>query len=721
MLDEKKVAEAKDTLKKSCTKVKEDLASDKFPLVECSLKQQVESLCEETLQWLLNFSSNANRMTDVQKMQEEIESSVKKVEEHHQIIIEQRKRLKQKKVSFKLYCFEVRKSLQKVGKYYSFDDELKQAVDLACGKALESVDAEGVTCDAIQRMQEKIESKLERIVEIHSRKMSEKQHIVAINSFIKKCHETKLQFSEGGKYRELNGNDRMKVIKFCDEAVKEIFERNLSEKYLNSLHLQFNKTLRDANECHKKLLQEKAKLDFDKKILLGSCCNVERAFSIGLQSHLIQAMKSLTNETRVGLSKESLSRSEFEAMKSNYFVRLNDIKEQQKQYEEDRKLAKAHQDFSDFCNATKSSFSGSGLLASVGDEIRTEIVSACDEALDWMVFIELTVGVIQEKKEQMELLVKNSLEKHRSEQEKVLLAKNKVSDSLLELKEKFSVDGKHGNVSECGRKSVIDMCNEGQKLKLTATLKQLEEHLKKTEKFSQQVVQNHEKIEEKRLDACKKLQLLCLETKLDFDCGGKYANVEEGKKVIKLCDQILVEMKEENLSLVDIENKQSQVVHFVQKILEQKNNGENLSSECVFNEIPFQSGKFFSTFNKNSSFVSSPSKSSGGSHFPDDNVFHREFHPDLVGTTSPPVVMKKVADIPRNMSYDESKKSRKGKSSVENTVTDNLEIKVSLTNVDRQSVLNFKEKVKEELRKLGCAASHEIRHETTFIEKEASH
>ena len=195
-LEERKVAEAKDTLKKSCTKVKEDLAGDKFLLVECSLKQQVLSLCEETLQWLLNFSSNANRMTDVQKMQEEIESSVKKVEEHHQIIIEERKRLKEKKVSFRLYCFEVRNSLQKGGKYYSFDDELNQAVDLACGRALESVDAEGVNCDAIQRMQKKIESKLERIVRIHSRKMSEKQHIVAINTFIKKCHGTKLQFSE---------------------------------------------------------------------------------------------------------------------------------------------------------------------------------------------------------------------------------------------------------------------------------------------------------------------------------------------------------------------------------------------------------------------------------------------------------------------------------------------------------------------------------------------
>ena len=566
----RRLEERKDTLKKSCTKVKEDLAGDKFLLVECSLKQQVESLCEETLQWLLKSPSNAVPMTDVQKMQEEIESSVKKVEKRHQIIIEERKRLKEKKVSFKLYCFQIQKCLLKFGKYCLIDDELKQAVDGACERALESVDAEGVTCDAIQRMQKKIESKLERIDKIHSRKMSEKQHIVAINSFIKKCHGTKLQFSEGGKYRELNGNDRMKVIKFCDEAVKELFENDLSEKFLNSLDLQFNKTLTDANECHNKVLREKAQLEKDKEVLLGSCCDVELALSTvqlsHFQDHLKQALKSLTNETRVGLSKDSLSRSEFEAMKSNYFVRLKDINEQQKQYEEDRKLAEASQDFKDFCYATKNSFSGSGLHASVGDEIRTEILSACDEALDWMACEELTVRDLEKKKQEMELLVKNSLKKYRRGQEKILLAKKKVLDSLLELKKKFSVDGKHGNASKCGRKAIIDMCNEGQKLKSTATVKQLEELLKETENFSQQVIESYEEME-KRLDAYKNLQLLCLRSKLNFDSGGKYANVSEGKKVILLCDLILVEMKEKNLSRVNIENKQSHVVSLVEKLL----------------------------------------------------------------------------------------------------------------------------------------------------------
>ena len=565
MLDEREVAEAKDALKKSCTKVKEDLAGDKFHLVECSLKQQVVSLCEDTLQWLLNFSSNAVPIAEVQKMQEEIESGMKKVEMRHHIIIED-KRLKEKKVSLRLYCFQIQKCLLKFGKYCLIDDELKQAVDVACERALQSLDAEGITCDAIQRMQDKIESRLERVFKIHSRKMSEKQHIVAINSFIKKCHETKLQFSEGGKYREMNGNDRMKVIKFCDDAVKEIFERDLSEKFLNSLDLQFNKTLTDANECHRKLLEEKAKLEKDKELLLASCSTVQLSH---FQDHLKQAMKSLTYETKVRVSQESLSRSEFEAMKSNYFVRLKDINEQQKQYEEDRKLAKANQDFKDFCHATKNSFSGSGLHAFVGTKIRTKIVSACDEALDWMACEELTVRDFEKKKQEMELLVKNSLEKYRRGQEKILLAKKKVLDSLLELKKKFSVDENYGNVSECGRKAIIDMCNEGQKLKY---LKQMEEHLKETENFSQQVIESYDEME-KRLDAYKNLQLLCLRSKLNFDSGGKYANVSEGKKVILLCDQILVEMKEKNLSRFNIVNKRCQVVSLVENLLKYKING----------------------------------------------------------------------------------------------------------------------------------------------------
>ena len=87
----------------------------------------------------------------------------------------------------------------------------------------------------------------------------------------------------------------------------------------------------------------------------------------------------------------------------------------------------------------------------------------------------------------------------------------------------------------------------------------MEEHLKKIEKFSQQVVQSHEKIEEKRLDACKKLQLLCLETKLDFDCGVKHANVEEGKKVIQLCDQILKEIIEGKMTVDIVEGNSSHI------------------------------------------------------------------------------------------------------------------------------------------------------------------
>ena len=110
------------------------------------------------------------------------------------------------------------------------------------------------------------------------------------------------------------------------------------------------------------------------------------------------------------------------------------------------------------------------------------------------------------------------------------------------LKENFSVDGKYGNVAGCGRKAIIAMCNEGQKLMLTASLK----------------------------------QLLCLKTKLDFDCAGKYANVEEGKKVIQLCDQILKEIIEGKMTVHIVEGNSSQLVDFVEKIIEKSNTIEKV-------------------------------------------------------------------------------------------------------------------------------------------------